>query len=50
MAKQKEKKRRKARGIMGRSDIPYAQRLNMKHHVDDDGNIITAKQWREQRC
>ena len=34
--KKKHKKQSKARGIMGRSDIPYAQRLNMQH----DNNIV----------
>lgn len=30
----KKQKKRKARGIMGRSDIPYAQRMAMQHHSD----------------
>lgn len=30
----KKQKKRKARGIMGRSDIPYAQRMAMKHQSD----------------
>ena len=34
MAKQKKQKKSKARGIMGRSDIPYAQRLAMQHQSD----------------
>jgi len=43
MAKQKKQKKQrkpsKARGIMGRSDIPYAQRLNMQH----DSNIVVNR-------
>lgn len=34
MAKQQKKKKSKARGIMGRSDIPYAQRMAMQHQSD----------------
>ena len=34
MAKKKQKKKSKARGIMGRSDIPYAQRMAMQHQSD----------------
>ena len=37
--KKKHKKQSKARGIMGRSDIPYAKRLNMQH----DTNIVVNR-------
>lgn len=33
-----KKKKSKARGIMGRSDIPYAQRIAMQHQSDIVGN------------
>jgi hypothetical protein len=40
MAKQKKKhkKKSKARGIMDRSDIPYAQRLNLQHDCNISAN------------
>ena len=34
MAKQKKHKKSKAHGIMGRSDIPFAQRMAMQHKND----------------
>ena len=34
MSKQKKRKKSKAHGIMGRSDIPFAQRMAMQHKSD----------------
>lgn len=36
--KQKHKTQKKPRGLMGRSDIPYAQRMAMKHQSDIKAN------------
>ena len=38
MKKKQQKQKRKGRGIMNRSDIPYAQRMALKHQSDIKAN------------
>lgn len=56
MSKKKVKKR--SGSMMGRSDIPYAQRLKMRHQsdiigndiqafIEDDGTPVLPRKWKE---